>query len=151
MRLKLNSMSDFTRRGLTVFGLAIDATLALGATSAKAQGLRIGGAQVQIVAGNGGYIAAGYNAGYPRRVVPAPVFGGVHYGHYGPSLHYDRVYHPEYSHWTPRSGWHTHGHYDLVPHVTPGRHYYDRGPHRGHHHGRYHDPHRGGHRGRHHH
>ncbi len=36
------------------------------------------------------------------------------------SVHYDRVYHPTHLHWTPSSGWHTHGHYDVVPHFTPG-------------------------------
>jgi len=54
-------------------------------------------------------------------------YGGVDYGRYnsapiyhGPSVHYDRVYHPTTTHWTPRRGVHTHGHYDVVPHYTPG-------------------------------
>ena len=51
-------------------------------------------------------------------------FGG--YGGYktpiyhGPSVHYDKVYHPTRTHWTPGRGWHTHGHYDYVPHYVPG-------------------------------
>jgi len=58
---------------------------------------------------------------------------GSHYGgHHGyhrayrvpiyhpPSVHLDRVYHHDYSHWTPRRGWHSHGHYDVVPHYVPG-------------------------------
>lgn len=136
MRLKLSSMSDVTRRGLTVFGLAIAATLALGATSASAQGLHLGGAQIQVHSGNGGYIAAGYGPGYravyPRRAPRVGVSRG-HYDYHAPSLHYDEVYHPEYSHWTPLRGFHTHGHYDLVPHVTPGHYDYHRGPHHGRH------------------
>jgi hypothetical protein len=47
---------------------------------------------------------------------------------HAPSVHYDRVYHPTQVHWTPNSGWHTHGHYDVVPHYTPGHvHYYNNG------------------------
>jgi hypothetical protein len=49
--------------------------------------------------------------------------------YHGPSLHYDRVYHPTYSHWTPLRGWHTHGHYDYVPHYTPGHFDYWHGDH----------------------
>jgi hypothetical protein len=42
-------------------------------------------------------------------------------GHFhAPSLHFHRVYHPTHLHWTPNRGWHTHGHFDLVPHYTPG-------------------------------
>ena len=37
-----------------------------------------------------------------------------------PSVHYDRVYHPTTTHWTPGRGLHTHGHTHLVPHYTPG-------------------------------
>jgi len=37
-----------------------------------------------------------------------------------PSVHVDRVYHAETRHWTPFRGLHTHGHYDSVPHYTPG-------------------------------
>ena len=36
------------------------------------------------------------------------------------SVHFNRVYHPTRIHWTPGRGLHTHGHYDLVPHRTPG-------------------------------
>lgn len=153
--MKLSSMSDFTRRGLTVLGLAVAATLAFGATTASAQGFRFGGAQVQVYGGNGGYIGAGYGAvnrsryggsgyraGYPRRAPRVQVYGGIqhggHYDYHAPSVHYDEVYHPEYSHWTPLRGWHTHGHYDLVPHVTPGHYDYHHGPHHGPHHGGHH-------------
>jgi hypothetical protein len=61
-----------------------------------------------------GYRSSGYRSG--------PIY-------HGPSLHYDSVYHHEYSHWTPYRGWHSHGHYDLVPHYTPGHFDYQ---HRGH-------------------
>jgi hypothetical protein len=129
-------MSDYTRRGSTIFGLAIAATLALGASQASAQGLRFGGSQVQIYGGNGGYIGGGYRAGYPRRGPRVQVYrGGGHYDYHAPSVHLDPVYHPEYSHWTPLQGYHSHGHYDLVPHVTPGHYGYHDGPHFGGHHG----------------
>lgn len=36
------------------------------------------------------------------------------------SVHLHRTYHPTSSHWTPGGGFHTHGHYDYVPHFTPG-------------------------------
>jgi hypothetical protein len=49
--------------------------------------------------------------------------------YHAPSVHYDRVYHPTYSHWTRSRGYHSHGHYDTVPHYVPG--HYDR-CHRGH-------------------
>ena len=49
--------------------------------------------------------------------------------YHAPSVHYDQVYHPEYLHWTPGRGVHTHGHYDVVPHYVPG--HYDQW-HRGH-------------------
>lgn len=52
----------------------------------------------------GGYYGGGYTA---------PVY-------HGPSVHYDRVFHPTYTHWTPGGGVHSHGHYDTVPHYTPG-------------------------------
>ncbi len=59
----------------------------------------------------------GYGYGYNR-------YGGG-YGMsrpiwHGPSVHLDRVYHREYSHWTPHRGFHSHGHYDRVPHFVPG-------------------------------
>jgi hypothetical protein len=63
--------------------------------------------------GSGGY---GGNRGYGG-------YGGYNRG----SMHYDRVYHG-YSHWTPGRGYHSHGHYDYVPHYTP------RSSHGGHHH-----------------
>ena len=44
--------------------------------------------------------------------------------YHGPSVHYDRVYHPTRTHWTPYRGLHTHGHYDRVRHYVPG--HYDR-------------------------
>jgi len=65
-------------------------------------------------------------------------FGGHHHGYggrrvwggggrpwagsfyHGPSVHHDALWHHEYDHWTPRRGWHGHGHYDFVPHYVPG-------------------------------
>ncbi|MCP4589822.1 MAG: hypothetical protein GY842_03685 [bacterium] len=73
----------------------------------------------------------GYNRGYSyHRSYRAPVY-------HAPSVHLDRVYHHDYNHWTPRRGLHSHGHYDLIPHYTPG--HFDT-LHRGHLHGnpRYH-------------
>lgn len=49
--------------------------------------------------------------------------------YHAPSVHYDAVYHAEYLHWTPLRGLHTHGHYDLVPHYTPGHFDYLHGGH----------------------
>lgn len=54
-------------------------------------------------------------AGYPC---------GSYYGYSVPSYntpvaHYDTQWHG-YSHWTPYSGIHSHGHYDVTPHVTYG-------------------------------
>jgi hypothetical protein len=59
-----------------------------------------------------GYPGA-YPRGYSYRRQSAPIY-------HAPSVHYDRVYHPEYYHWTPGRGVHTHGHYDAVPHYVPG-------------------------------
>jgi hypothetical protein len=56
----------------------------------------------------GGYYSNRYY--YPRSV---PIY-------HPPSIHYDRVYHHDYSHWTPYRGWHSHGHYHAVPHYVPG-------------------------------
>lgn len=79
--------------------------------------------------GGGRYVGTGH--GYSS-------YAGFGYGGYGgyngpvyhaPSVHLDSVYHPEYSHWTPGRGFHTHGHYDLVPHYTPGHFDYQHGNH----------------------
>ena len=61
---------------------------------------------------------------------PSYAYYGGHHGHvhrrrsapiyHAPSVHYDRVYHPEFYHWTPGRGLHSHGHYDYVPHYVPG-------------------------------
>jgi hypothetical protein len=45
-----------------------------------------------------------------------------------PSVHFDALWHHEYDHWSPRRGWHSHGHYDSVPHYVPGHfdyHHFD--------------------------
>ncbi len=49
--------------------------------------------------------------------------------YHAPSVHYHSQYHHEYSHWTPYRGWHSHGHYDAVPHYTPGHFDYKHGNH----------------------
>ena len=54
-------------------------------------------------------------------------YGGGHYhapSYHGPSLHYHRTYHPTYYHYTPYGGLHSHGHYDYVPHYTPGHYHW---------------------------
>lgn len=63
-----------------------------------------------------------YGSNYGFNYNSGPVY-------HAPSLHYDSVYHPTYSHWTPGRGLHTHGHYDLVPHFTPGHFDYQHGDH----------------------
>jgi hypothetical protein len=55
---------------------------------------------------------------------------GSHSGYYGnhrsnaiwhgPSVHFDRSYHPTTRHWTPYRGWHTHGHFHYRLHYVPG-------------------------------
>ena len=65
---------------------------------------------------------AGYSSSYGYGA-PSYGIGGQRYSgpiYHGPSVHTDHVYHPEYYHWTPGRGLHSHGHYDAVPHVTPG-------------------------------
>ncbi len=68
---------------------------------------------------NHGWHGGGYGGGYGG-------YGGGYGGgfrapiYHGPSVHYDRQYHADYSHWTPGRGFHSHGHYDIVPHYTPG-------------------------------
>lgn len=69
--------------------------------------------------GYGGY--AGYRNG------PGPVRSGPIY--HPPSVHYDRVYHADYTHWTPGRGWHTHGHQHIVPHYVPGHFDHQHGDH----------------------
>lgn len=88
--------------------LAILAVVGLAASSAQA-GHGYGG-----YGWGGSY--GGYGSGYS--------FGG--YGSYrvplyhAPSIHFDRQYHADYYHWTPGRGLHSHGHYHVVPHYTPG-------------------------------
>ena len=47
-----------------------------------------------------------------------PHYHAPHY--HAPSVHYHRTYHRDYDHWTPRQGWHSHGHYHYQPHYAPG-------------------------------
>ncbi len=63
--------------------------------------------------GGYGYSHGGYGHSYGGYGYAAPIY-------HGPSVHLDRVYHVDRLHWTPRRGVHTHGHYDLIPHYTPG-------------------------------
>jgi hypothetical protein len=45
----------------------------------------------------------------------------VHVPHYhAPSVHFHRTYHPDFYHWTPSRGFHSHGHFHVEPHYTPG-------------------------------
>lgn len=55
------------------------------------------------------------------------------YGSYGSRV----IYHPEYSHWTPDIGLHSHGHYHVVP-----RHEFHHGSYGNHNHGHHHHHHR---------
>jgi hypothetical protein len=52
------------------------------------------------------------------RVVYAPHFPVPRY--HAPSVHLHRTYHHDYFHWTPVDGWHSHGHFHVEPHFTPG-------------------------------
>jgi len=103
--------------------LALAGALVLMSSSAMAQGY-----SGSYGSGYGNYSGSrnyGNRSSYYRGRSNGPIY-------HSPSMHYDRVYHPEYQHWTPNRGWHTHGHYDLVPHYTPGHFDYK---HRGHVHG----------------
>ena len=70
------------------------------------------------------------------RYGPSRSYSRSYYNNYGsgrvyhrPNLHYDRTYHADSLHWTPRRGLHTHGHYDVTPHYTPGHYDYRHGNH----------------------
>ena len=93
-----------------VLGMIVVAVAALGAP---------GEASAQWGAGYGYNTYRGYGQSYGYN---GPIY-------HAPSVHYDRVYHPTTSHWTPWRGWHTHGHYDYVPHYTPGHYDYHHGNH----------------------
>lgn len=99
-------------------GLAAAVVVGLGALSMTSE------AEAQ----HGRYSRGGHSSNYGHSQ-------GNHYGHghgnaYGhrgrspiyhpPSVHYHQRYHADYYHWTPSRGFHSHGHYDLVPHYTPG-------------------------------
>lgn len=92
-----------TKGRIASFGLAgvlACAVILLASSDVSAGGYHHGG--------HGGYFKPGCGT----------VYGG--YGCYRPSLHYDSVYHADYYHWTPSGGFHSHGHYDSVPHYTGG-------------------------------
>ena len=102
---------NVVRKGVTVLGLTIAAVLAIGASQASAQGFRIGGGQVEIYGGQGGY-GGGYR-GAPRRGRQVDVYRRQgHYDYHPGGVHYDRPSHPGYSHWTPFQRYPAHGHYD---------------------------------------
>lgn len=82
-----------------------------GASQAKA-GIRFG-----ISYGNG------YNRGF---------YGGYRHSgpvYHAPSIRYQRTYHHDYYHWTPRRGLHSHGHYHVTPRYVPGHYDYKHGNH----------------------
>ena len=74
--------------------------------------------------------ASAFNPRYRRLHGGAYHAARVHTSHvrhfrpyvYTPSFHWDTYYHHEYNHFTPRRGWHSHGHFDVVPHFG-GHHY----------------------------
>lgn len=105
-------------RFLGIMGLAAGLVL-VGSSVAPAQGFRIERSSPYSSYGSYGYSSGyGYSGSYGGYGL-GNGFGSARIYH-GPSVHYDRVYHPTTTHWTPRRGWHTHGHYDLVPHYVPG-------------------------------
>jgi hypothetical protein len=114
----------------TFFGgaglLAFFATVGFSTPSDAAD--RYGGFRLphsSVFAGHYGYRhVGGYGGGYRGRGY-IPRSGPIYHG---PSLHYDSVWHHEFDHWTPGSGWHSHGHFDQVPHYVPGHfdyHHFD--------------------------
>jgi hypothetical protein len=84
------------------------------------------GFRLQTYGGWGGHRHGHYHGGgRVWRSYGRPWGGSVYHG---PSVHYDPVWHHEYNHWTPRRGWHSHGHFDAVPHYVPGHfdyHHFD--------------------------
>jgi hypothetical protein len=101
-------------RKVTLAGITIAATLAFMNTTAgeaKADHRRRVSVSFGYGPAYGSYVVG--HRGHGRFGYDGPVY-------HAPSVHYHRVYHPEYSHWTPYRGWHTHGHYDHVPHYVPG-------------------------------
>ena len=71
------------------------------------------GATAQADHFHGGHSHGGGYGGYGGYGFTSPIW-------HGSSVHLDRVYHPTRTHWTPSRGWHTHGHFDYVPHYVPG-------------------------------
>lgn len=85
----------------------------------------------QVIVPSPGYYSPGY-AVTPYDYSYTPGYGVYPYSPYGSgyypysSYNYYRrptIVHPEYSHWTPGRGWHTHGHL----HVPHHGHYHTRG------------------------
>jgi hypothetical protein len=104
-----------TLKTLCVGGALAVAALLMGTNTSQAQYYPPTGAQTYPGYAPGG--STGYTPGYA-----SPGYSGYRSGpiYHGPSVHYDRVYHADRTHWTPGRGLHTHGHYDAVPHYTPG-------------------------------
>ena len=122
-----------TLRWTFTVGMFTLAMTALSGSTAKAQGFGYGNYGHGVQSGYAGQGYGGYG-GYGSQ----GLYGGSGYGGYGrssvpvyhpPSVHTDRVFHPTRTHWSLLRGVHTHGHYDNVPHYTPG--HFDRG-HNGH-------------------
>jgi len=80
---------------------------------------------------NGGYNGnynGGYNGGYGQQQNHGHNHGSGPVYH-GPSVHYDRVYHPTGIGFSLFRGIYTTGHYDAVPHYVPGHVDYRHGNH----------------------
>ena len=104
-----------TLRWMLTAGVVAVGLVVADAPAAKAQGPGYGGF------GHGGYGGgAGNYGGYGG----AGNYGGGAFQtrpvYHPPSVHYDQTYHPTRTHWAPFRGVHTHGHYDVTPHYTPG-------------------------------
>lgn len=114
-------------KSLCFGGALAIAALFMGANETQAQDYHSRGYQPSYPGVNQGYQGyQGYQQGYYPGATQGYGYGGSRSGavYDPPSVHYDRVYHADRLHWTPGRGLHTHGHYDLVPHYTPG--HYDR-------------------------
>jgi hypothetical protein len=73
-----------------------------------------------------GYRFGCYNRSFSAYRSPAFRPGPIYHA---PSVHYDRVYHRDYTHWTPFRGLHSHSHTHVVPHYVPGHFDYRHGTH----------------------
>lgn len=102
---------------LTLGALAIGVTLAAPATShAQSFGLHLDVGRTQVDIGRGLYYGPSYYPSYSRYDYYSSGLGyGRHHHHHHGGYHTRPIVVPEYYHWTPDRGYHSHGEI-LIPH-----------------------------------